>query len=141
VWKPLDRFSLNSNASFIDSKVTLYPSVSRTGSTEHPLQGQAGYLMNVGLGYAAPERWDAALLFNAVGRRLRTLAYQPLPDIYEEPYTSLDASFSTRLFRRAHLKATGKNLLDPQLRWMQGHREVSAYHSGRSFTIAVNVGS
>jgi hypothetical protein len=141
VWRPLQAFSLNANASLIDSRVTLRPKVSRTGTTEHPLQGQADYLVNVGVGWAIPGRVDAGLQFNAVGERLRTLGYDPLPDIYEQPTRTLDATMQVHVFRGTRLKFAGRNLLDPRIEWLQGDREVSSYRSGRSWSIALSTGS
>lgn len=141
LWRALDGFTLNSNASFISSKVTLYPRVTRLGTTEHPLQGQADYLVNAGLGYAVPGRLDASVLVHSVGRRLRALGYTPLPDTYEQPVTTLDATMSLRLLGSARIKLSGKNLLDPEIRRLQGDREQSSYRAGRSYSISLSVGS
>ncbi len=141
VWSPLSRFSISSNASFISSKVTLYPTVSRTGTSEHPLQGQTDYLINVGLGYAIPGRLDATLLVNSIGKRLTALGYDPLPDIYEQPYTSMDAALNMMVFSNGRLKLGARNLLDPTIERLQGHRVSSSYRTGRTFSIAFTVGS
>jgi outer membrane receptor protein involved in Fe transport len=140
IWKPLDAFTVNSNASFISSRVNLYPRVTRLGSTEHPLQGQASYLVNVGLGYAVPGRLDVSLLLNAVGERLRTLGYYPLPDIYEQPFTTLDATMALRVLGNARVKMTARNLLDPEIERLQGDRVASSYRAGRSYSIALTMG-
>jgi len=139
--RQLDGFTLNSNASFISSKVSLYPKVTRLGTTDHPLQGQADYLVNVGVGYAVPGRLDASVLVNSVGRRLRALGYSPLPDIYEQPFTTLDATMNLRLIGNARVKLSAKNLLDPKIQRLQGDRETSAYRTGRSYSISLSMGS
>lgn len=141
LWERLHGFTLNSNASFIESRVNLYPRVTRLGSSEHPLQGQADYLVNVGLGYAVPGRLDATVLLNSVGKRLRVLGYNPLPDAYEQPVTTLDATMNLRLFGDARMKVAARNLLDPEVRLLQGDRVQSSYRSGRSYSIAVSMGS
>jgi outer membrane receptor protein involved in Fe transport len=141
VWRPLERFTFNSNATLIDSKVNLYPTVSRTGSSEHPLQGQADYLVNLGLGYVVPGRLDATVLANSIGKRLRALGYEPLPDMYDQAYTSMDAALNLMLFRNARVKMTARNLLDPTIQRLQGEREVSSYKSGRTYSISFVMGS
>jgi outer membrane receptor protein involved in Fe transport len=141
LWGGLKRFSINSNASVINSEVKLYPRVSRTGTTEHPLQGQANYLANVALIYSTPAGLDMSVLMNSTGKRLRTLGYDPLPDIYEQPFTTLDATASFNLFRGGRMKMSAKNLLDPTIQLLQGHREVSAYRTGRSYAVSLTVGS
>lgn len=137
----LDGLSVNANASFISSNVRLAPQLSRLGSVEHPLQGQPDYLVNASVSYAAAPGTDASLMLVSTGRRLRALGVEPSPDVYAQPVTTLDASVNARLRGAARIKASARNLLDPVVRTLQGEREVSAGRSGRSFSIALTVGS
>jgi TonB-dependent receptor len=139
--RALAPFALNSNASFISSRVTLPPSVSRLGSQEHPLQGQADYLVNASLSWASVRGVDASVMFNAVGKRLSALGVNPLPDVYAQPTRTLDAAANVSLLRALRVKLSAKNLLDPRYRWLQGGREVSSYRAGRSYSVAFSVGS
>lgn len=141
LWKRAERFSLNANASLISSRVKLKPQISPLGSQEHPLQGQADYLVNAALSWAPRQGTDLSLMLNATGRRLRALGISPSPDIYAEPLTTLDAAFNATLRHGVRVKAAAKNLLDREVRTMQGEREVSMYRSGRSFSLALTVGS
>lgn len=136
----LEAFSLNANASWISSRVELKPTVSRLGSEEHPLQGQADYLVNGTLGWTRAKRVDLSLMVNAVGRRLRSLGVEPSPDVYAQPVTTVDAAMNLTLRHGVRLKATARNLFDPDVRLLQGDREVSAYRTGRSASIALAVG-
>lgn len=141
-WKKLSRFSLNSNASFINSKVTLVKQITKLGSQEHPLQGQANYLLNVALSASViKEKADVSVLLSSTGKRLRALGVAPLPDVYEQPSNSLDAAFNYSPTKRLRIKATGKNLLDPRIQQLQDGKEVSGYKLGRSFSIALSFGS
>jgi outer membrane receptor protein involved in Fe transport len=137
LWRRLSGLSLNSNASFISSKVMLKPQTSRLGTAEHPLQGQAQYLLNVGLGYSVPRRagLDMSLLFSSVGKRLRTLAYDPLPDIYDDPITNIDASMGFNLLQGGRMKLSARNLSDPIIRQVQGGKEVGSTRAGRSYSV------
>ena len=142
LWKKLSRFSLNSNASFIRSKVTLRKQLSKLGSQEHPLQGQADYLLNVALSASViKERADVSVLLSSTGKRLRALGVSPLPDVYEQPSNSLDVAFNYSPTKRFRFKATGKNLLDPRIQQLQMGKEVSGYKLGRSFSVALSIGS
>ncbi len=142
LWRGLKRFSLNTNASFISSEVRLNPLITSTGSQRHPLQGQADYLVNAALSYAAAGgRTDMAILLGAVGRRLRALGPYVLPDIYEQPSTSLDATMNFTLLRRSRVKLSAKNLLDPKIQELQRGKEVLGYRTGRSFSVALSYGS
>lgn len=138
----LSRFSVNANASIISSKLKLRPMITRTGSSEHPLQGQAAYLVNAAVTYAVvPSHADLTVLYAANGRRLRTLGMQPLPDVYEQPYNTLDASFSVVATHGVRLKLAGKNLLDGKHQLLQGGKEVSGYRTGRSASMSLSWGS
>lgn len=141
VSKRLERLSLNSNASFISSEVTLSPQISPQGSERHPLQGQADWLLNAALSYAVSSGADVSVMLNATGKRLRALGIAPLPDIYAEPHTSLDATMNMVLRAGVRVKASAKNILDRDVRTTQGGREVSLYRSGRSFSLALSLGS
>ena len=141
-WGRLQGLFVNGNASFINSEVRLKPQASELVTTQHPLQGQATYLVNVGLTYTARNaRVDGSILVGAVGRRLHSLAHHPLPDIYEQPTHSLDVVMNWVPIRRARIKLAAKNLLDPRIRQLQGLREVSSYRAGRAYSIAFSLGS
>ena len=137
----LRNFSINSNATFISSEIHLVPQLSELGSAVHPLQGQANYLANVGLSYATPwNHLEATFLVASVGRRLRALGLNPLPDVYEQPTTMLDATVAMTPFRGARLKLGAKNLTNPLVRQLQGGREVSSYRTGASYSLALSYG-
>jgi outer membrane receptor protein involved in Fe transport len=141
LWEPLGRFSLNSNYSRIQSEVKLRPSVSHTaGSTEHPLQGQASYLINASLTYAFPEG-DATLLWSGIGKRLETLGLADRPDVYDLPITTLDAAVNWSPTQHLRLKVGAKNLTDMEVKRMQGPLEYSSYHEGRSYSLTLSYGS
>jgi outer membrane receptor protein involved in Fe transport len=138
LWPRLNTLSLNANATLLSSVVR--PSAG-LGSLEHPLQGQAQYSLNGAMGYTSPGgRADASVLLVGTGRRLRTLGLN-LPDVYERPFVSLDATGNVRLFRLSRMKLAARNLLDPTIRQLQGPREVSSYRIGRSYSIAYSYGS
>ena len=141
IWNRLARLSVNANASFISSKVDIRDRVSRLGSEQHPLQGQANYLVNAAVSYASPFGVDMTVLFNATGKRLRTLAVDPLPDVYQQPSSTLDATVNFSLLKTCRVKLAGKNLLDPRIQQLQGDREVSGYRAGRSYSVALSYGS
>ena len=138
----LRHLSLNSNAAFISSDVRLVPQLSALGSDRHPLQGQAKYLVNGTASYASANgKSDFSLLLGVVGTRLRALGLHPLPDVYSQPVTTLDATVNVVTIKGARLKFAAKNLLNPRIRDLQGEKEVSSYHDGRRYSIALAYGS
>lgn len=138
----LGRFSVNANASFIRSEVELAPQLSALGSARHPLQGQANYLANTALSYVfGSGKADMSLLFGATGKRLRTLGLLPLPDVYDQPTTSLDWTASLVPEKHLRVKIAARNLLDHRVRQLQGGKEVSSTRNGRSYSVALSLGS
>jgi TonB-dependent receptor len=136
----LDGFSLNLNLSLIDSKVAVGQGLS---TQQHPLQGQSNYLLNVGLSYASHDsRWDASALVNSTGRRLINLGYAGnVPDIYDDPVTTLDLSVNFRPLPNWRFKLTGPNMLDSEYQSFQGKKLYRSYRSGRSVSLTAAFGS
>ncbi len=142
LWAPLQRWTLTTNATWIESQVRLKPHLTEIGTQEHPLEGQPDYVVNGTLSCAFPShRAEISVLLNAVGRRLETLGLYDRPDIYEEPSTTLDVSATWRMRPALGFKATGRNLLDTEVRRVQGDLETFRARSGRSYSLAVNFGT
>ncbi len=138
-WGRLKALSVNSNATWVRSNVRLKERVTRLGSDEHPLQGQADVLANAALTYSLP-RWglDSSVLFGLTGRRLVELGEGPLGDTYEQPTSSLDATTAFAIDGLFRVKLAGKNLTDPLVRRMHGALEESSTRKGRSYSIALS---
>jgi len=142
VWNPLQRFSLNANASWIDSKVTLPPSLSPTVRREHSLQGQADRLFNVGLAYATPDqRFDATVLVSHTGRKLAGLGFDVAPDFYDDSFTTLDATVNLKPLPYLRLKLSGNNLTDVVYTGHQGPIEYYRTKPGTAWSMSVAFGS
>lgn len=125
----LRRLSLNTNASFISSNVQ-----------NHPLQGQASYIVNGALNYLSMSGGlETTLLLSSTGKRLEAVGVGGLPNIFEQPATMLDASlsFGTRHFR---VKLNAKNLLDQRILVLQGGKEISGYRPGRGYSVSYSYG-
>ncbi len=141
-WSRLKGLSIGSNASIISSDVRLPRQSSILGSTHHPLQGQANYLINGALNYSSRSGIsDVSIMMSATGKRLYALGSTPLPDIYEQPVSSLDATLNWRAYAGSRVKFSARNLLDPRIRQLQAGQEVSAYRRGRTYSLVLSYGS
>ena len=83
---------------------------------------------------------DMTLMLATTGRRLFALGVLPLPDIYEQAHTTLDAAANWRTRWHSRVKLAAKNLLDQEVRQLQGGRLASSYHTRRSFSIEFSWG-
>jgi hypothetical protein len=139
----LENVSLQGNFSWIDSEV----SVKRGGifqptNLKRPLEGQAPYVLNVGVDYAGLSGVQAALFFNRFGKRITAAGGSGLPDIYEQPRNALDGTFSFPLRPGVRVKLKGTNLLDADYTFNQSAGGITRmqrfYSAGRTFSIGLS---
>jgi len=97
----LNNLKLNANVSLIKSELTMSEAefesrtlAARDGETiEHDrdLQGQAPYLINVGLDYNDSDKgFQTGLFYNVQGSTLEVVGIGLLPDVYTQPFNSLN---------------------------------------------------
>ena len=134
----LRNFSINTNAALISSQVVL-PDVGIQTSSERPLQGQCPYIVNVSIGYEAPN-WgiSSAIAYNILGRRLSEVGNHGVPDVYEQPRGQFDVSFSRVVADYFKISFSAKNLLDPYVNFKQGEEDYVRYKLGRAFSFGIS---
>ncbi len=138
----LQNWSLNANYSRISSTVTVGAgALAASTNSERPLQGQSDQVANLALQYfRSPSGSLVRLLGSYIGRRLTDVGAFGLPDIYEEPFTSLDAVISQRISRAAglELKLAASNLLDERHEFTQGGELQRRFDPGRSLSLSLS---
>jgi hypothetical protein len=125
------------NYAYIDSDVQLDPasSLSQTNQ-ERPLQGQSPYVVNLQLGYSDPEnesQWT--LLFNRFGKRIAQVGIAGAPDIYEQSANQLDFQYEHALGSNWRWKLRLRNLLDPEIEYLQGGETTRSFKRGREIAL------
>jgi TonB-dependent receptor len=109
-------FFISGNLTLSDSQITSPDGVGYTNA-ERPMTGQSQYVVNTQLGFdSEDERHSAALVYNYFGERLFFAArsvggYQ---DAYEQPFHSLDATYSFFFDEQLSFKVKMANLLDQE---------------------------
>jgi hypothetical protein len=103
---PVERLSLNLNASAIVSELTMSQAEfdARKAVTpnavidnQRQLQGQSPYLINAGLSYNLFDKdLEAGAYYNVQGRALQVIGIGQFPDVYTEPFHSLNVNVSKR---------------------------------------------
>lgn len=103
----VDRLSFNLNASLIVSELTMgdeeyngrkVNNPDREIDRERQLQGQSPYLINSGLSYNIFDKsLEAGLFYNVQGRALQVIGVGQFPDVYTEPFHSLNFNLSKGL--------------------------------------------
>lgn len=131
----LDPIHFFTNATVMDSRV-VYGDVTE----DRAMVGQAPYVLNTGLTYAAPGGgMSATVLYNVVGRRVVNVrpSGEQIPDVFEMPGHAFDIALRFPLLSRMSMKLDAKNLLDSPYEVMQGTVTREYHRPGRSFAVGV----
>jgi TonB-dependent receptor len=140
--RALENFSLQGNFSWIDSEVTVRKDgIFQPTNLKRPLEGQAPYVLNMGINYTGLTGIQAGVFFNRFGERVTAAGGSGLPDIYEQPRNALDATLSFPLPRAqgVRVKVKGTNLLDADYAFEQSASGITrvqrTYSVGRTFSV------
>lgn len=102
----LKNFTVSTNLSLIKSKVQMsqeefngrmaFQRTDETIERTRPLQGQSPYLINASMQYEN-KGWEAALTYNVQGERLSIVGINSSPDVYDQPFNSLNINVNRTL--------------------------------------------
>lgn len=133
----LEPLSFFANATVMKSEVT----TGTEGDPKRAMTGQAPYVVNTGLTWAAPgSGTSATLLFNMVGERIINArpSGQTVLDMVEQPRPALDVSLRFPILAGVSSKLDLKNLLDSPYEVRQGDFQRMYYRSGRSASLGLS---
>jgi len=150
VMSSLNNFTLGGNFSWIYSKIRigeeelqLMRSINPDASDTRNMQGQSPYLINVDLVYDnVGSGTIATLLYNVFGERMSEVSLGGTPDVYEQPFNSLDFTLSQKIIGRLQFSVSASNLLDETAKRTQTFEGVeyitSEYRPGRSISVGTS---
>jgi hypothetical protein len=139
-----NNFSFITNLSFIDSKIKIEEGNGNGfQENERPLQGQANYIINLGLYYDNFELGlNSAITYNRVGERISQVGFADLGDIVERPADLIDFNISKRIFEQFNVKLSVMDILnqDKNLiqRTLEGDKIAQSMNNGRTFKIGIS---
>jgi outer membrane receptor protein involved in Fe transport len=137
----LRSFRAGANLTFVESETKL-PRTGQQTSSERPLAGQSPYVVNLMLFYE-PEGspLQASAVYNVFGERLDKAGVGVVPDIYEKPRHSVDATVGYTLGGLG-FKLAVENILNDDILFEQGFDEgeevITKYRTGRSISLGVS---
>lgn len=135
---PLEGLYVAGNAALIRSRIQLREGGNQT-THDRPLQGQSPFVVNAQLGYENADSGTAlAVLYNVQGRRISKVGAMGAPDVYEEPFHQLDFVASQELTHGFKLTFKAKNLIDGEVRFLQGGETTELLRRGRVFSLALS---
>ncbi len=112
----LDPFFVQGNFTFMDSELVAGTRADAPTNQIRPLQGASDWVGNLILGFDSPDGKHAATLaYNAFGERLFFAGRNGAPDSYEQPFHSLNLTYSFYPTEELTVKFKLNNLLDEDL--------------------------
>jgi outer membrane receptor protein involved in Fe transport len=130
----LESFSAFSNVALIQSEVALADEqVGAATSQKRPLAGQSPFVANLAFGYEPAEGpFSAFVFYNVFGRRIQEVGRLGLPDVYEEPFHSLDLTAFYKMSGGLSTSLSVGNLLLQEQSISQGGLNFSSSQRGAS---------
>lgn len=106
-------FFMQGNLTWQDSELIAGPQADAPTNNVRPLAGASDYVANVALGFDSNDGMHTATLaYNVFGERLYVAGRLGAPDGYEQPFHSLDLTYSWYRTENITVKAKLRNLLD-----------------------------
>lgn len=131
-------FFLQGNVTMLDTELVAGSKADAPTNPTRDLVGASKYSANLILGYDAPnEQHSATLSYNVFGERLYFAGRNGEPDAYEQPFNSLDATYSYYPTEAIIVKLKLKNILDESLEIERDNVVTYSEEVGQSFSASV----
>ncbi len=136
----VDNFFINSNLTLSKSEIEMQAlGESNLTNLVRPLTGHSKYVVNFQLGYDSDnEAHSATLTYNIFGKRIAFAGIDGKDDAYEQPFNSLDFTYSYNLVPQGSLKFAVKNLLDEKTEILQQSEILQTREEGVSVGLSYN---
>jgi len=152
----LEKFGVNMNVTLVESQIEMtqtelnarqnFLRAGEAMNNTRDMAGQAPYVINVGLSYSNSDAGlDAGLFYNVKGSTLEIISSGLYPDVYFQPFNSLNFSLNKRLGQEKNTAIDFKvsNILNDNLERVfssYGAQEevFSRFSPGISFSLGVN---
>lgn len=149
----LPNFTLNGNVAIVNSEVDMSAEefesrkfFARDGETVESTRDmalQSPYLINAGLSYRNIDRgWNGNISFNVQGKRLSIVGIGTVPDVYEQPFESLNFKLSKKVGENLTVGFSAKNILNANREFLyesfgSEDRLFSRIDPGQTFSVSV----
>ncbi|MAT49893.1 MAG: hypothetical protein CMK32_01745 [Porticoccaceae bacterium] len=131
-------FFVAGNVTFLDHELVAGDNADAPTNPTRGLSGASDYVANIQLGFDSDDGKHAAtLVYNVFGERLFTAGRLGSPDTEEQPFHSLDLTYSYYLNDNFTVKAKLKNLLNEEVSLEQGGVTVYEEEKGMEGSLSV----
>lgn len=156
ITEKLEDFSFSTNVTLVKSQIDMtdlefnsrktYEKLGETIGQTRQMAGQSPYVINAGLTYGNYDNgWDAGLFYNVKGPTLHIVGAGLFPDVYTEPFHSLNFSLSKKLGKDSKTTIDFKvaNILNDRIEtfyqsFQAEKQPFSSINPGRAFSIGVS---
>ncbi|MGD8177206.1 TonB-dependent receptor domain-containing protein [Marinimicrobium sp. ARAG 43.8] len=143
----LDPFFVQGNFTFMDQELVAGNNADAPTNPVRPMQGASDVVSNLILGFDSPDSMHSATLsYNSFSERLFFAGRNGAPDSYEQPFHSLDFTYSFYPDDHFTVKFKVKNLLDENLtlertntRSDGSSQDIEVYHQERGQELSLSV--
>lgn len=108
-----ESFFLQGNLTVQDSELVAGPRADAPTNPKRKMAGASDYVANIMLGFDSVDgKHTASLIYNVFGERLFTAGRNGAPDAFEQPFQSVDLTYSWFPIESLTVKAKAQNILD-----------------------------
>lgn len=134
----LTPFFVQGNLTLLDTELVAGSNADAPTNAKRDLVGASDYAANFIIGYDSPDEMHAATLsYNVFGERLYFAGRNGEPDAYEQPFHSLDFTYSFYPTANLTFKFKLKNILDQGLEIERNGRVTYEEEVGRTLTASI----
>ncbi len=131
-------FYAQANLTFQHSELVAGPNASAPTHNKRDMTNAAPFVANIQLGYDAPSGKRAATLtYNVFGERLYVAGRLGAPDGFEQPFHSVDLTYSWYPMESVDVQAKVQNLLGESIEIKRGGVTTFERDAGRTFALKV----
>lgn len=135
----LDPFFVQANITFQDSELVAGPQANAPTNNKRDMSNAAPFVANVQLGYDSLNgHHSATLVYNVFGERLYVAGRLGAPDGFEQPFHSLDLTYSWFPLDGLKINAKVQNLLDDSIEIQRKNVTTFEDDIGRTFKLSVS---
>ena len=136
--KLADNFFLAGNLTLSESEISIqrFPGANLTNQTRG-LSGHSKYVANLQLGFDSDnDQHNATLTYNVFGKRIAFAGVNEKDDAFEQPFHSLDFTYSYAPMQSMTVKLGLKNLLDEDVEILQQGEILQKRVEGQSYSLS-----
>ncbi len=134
----LANFFVTANFTYSESEIQMEElGESNLTNLVRPLTGHSKYVVNFQLGYDSDnEKHTSTLTYNIFGKRIAFAGIDGKDDAYEQPFNSLDYTYSYQVRPEGSIKFSLKNLFDESVEILQQGEILQSREQGRSIGLS-----